>query len=177
MDNLGRIRSVSRTFRTLCTALMVLLPLGLAVYWFFLNDLPKSMLEPLPAAPSVALGPGLRLLGFLATMIPCGVLLYAVWRLRRLFSLYMAGRIFGPENVACYRGLGKALLLWAGASFVQTPLLSIIATLPNPPGTRLLMLGVGSGELGFLFLGSLVLVVSWVMDEGRKLDEEQALTV
>jgi hypothetical protein len=89
----------------------------------------------------------------------------------------MAGRIFDPENVACYRGLGKALLLWAGASFVQTPLLSIIATLPNPPGTRLLTLGVGSGELGFLFLGGLVLVVSWVMDEGRKLDEEQALTV
>ncbi len=177
MDNLGRIRSVSRNFKVLCTALMALLPLFLAAYWALLNELPRSMLEPLPVAPSGALGPGLRLLGFLATMIPCGVLLYALWRLRRLFSLYMAGRIFGPENVACYRALGKTLMCWAGAAFVQTPLLSIIATLPNPPGTRLLMLGVGSGELGFLFLGGLVLVVSWVMDEGRRLDEEQALTV
>jgi len=177
MDNLGRIRSASRAFNALCLALMGLVPLCLAAYWLFLNDLPHSMYAPLPVAPSVSLGPGLRLLGFLATMIPCGVLLYALTRLRRLFALYRKGIIFDRQNVACYRDLGKALLCWSGAAFVQTPLLSMIITLPNPPGTRLLMLGVGSGELDCLFLGGLVLLVSWVMDEGRRLDEEQALTV
>jgi len=177
MDNLGRIRSASQAFSTLCLALMGLVPLCLAAYWLFLNELPHSMYAPLPVAPSAELGYGLRLLGFLVTMIPCGVLLYALSRLRRLFALYREGIIFDRRNVACYRDLGKALVCWAGAAFVQTPLLSIVITLPNPPGTRLLMLGVGSGELGFLFLGGLVLLISWVMDEGRRLDEEQALTV
>lgn len=177
MDNLGRIRRISRAFDILCTALMGLVPLGLAAYWLLLNDLPHSMYAPLPTAPSAPLGTGLRLLGFLVTMIPCGVLLYALTRLRRLFALYRKGIIFDRQNVACYRDLGKALLCWSGAAFLQTPLLSMILTLPNPPGTRLLMLGVGSGELDCLFLGGLVLLISWVMDEGRRLDEEQALTV
>jgi len=177
MDNLGRIRSASRAFNALCLALMGLVPLCLAAYWFFLNELPQSMYAPLPVAPSAELGHGLRLLGFLVTMIPCGVLLYALSRLRRLFALYRKGIIFDAQNVACYRDLGKSLLCWAGAAFIQTPLLSMIITLPNPPGTRLFMLGIGSGELDCLFLGGLVLLISWVMDEGRRLDEEQALTV
>jgi len=34
-----------------------------------------------------------------------------------------------------------------------------------------------SGEFTGVFVGIVVLIISWVMDEGRKIEEEQALIV
>lgn len=89
----------------------------------------------------------------------------------------MEGHIFSPTTVACYRRLGRSLLFWAAAQFLGTPLLTLALTSANPPGQHMITIGVGSGELTALFLGGVVLLVSCVMDEGRRLEEDQLLTI
>jgi len=60
---------------------------------------------------------------------------------------------------------------------VRTSLLSVILTMGKPPGQRLLVVGLDSGDFTGVFVGVVVLIISWVMDEGRKIEEDQALII
>jgi hypothetical protein len=178
MSNLGKIRTVSKTFRGLCTLGLVALPLGTVLFWAGFNALPQTMSAPfLINVATPTLGWEARAMACAASMLPVGALCYGFVCLRRLFGLYMEGRIFSPANVACYRRLGRSLLFWAAAQFLDGPLLTLALTSANPPGQHMITIGVGSGELTALFLGGVVLLVSWVMDEGRRLEEDQLLTI
>lgn len=88
----------------------------------------------------------------------------------RLFGNLEKGVIFGRDNVRCIRGIGLLLvvapllgvgfeiskLVWA----VQVPVLIDTANVPSD-----------------LFEGFFVIFIAWIMDEGRKIQEEQELTV
>lgn len=186
MDNAKRIRRLSARLNVVVTALLALVPLAVLLYWVFYNDLPPDwiFLKSVAAgALELALGgrlpasPMCRTLGFFVTLIPTGVGLYGLLGLRRLFALYRAGRVFEPANVACYRRIGRAALFWAGAVFLQTPLLSLALSLDAPKGQRHLTVGIGTTELTALFLGGVVLLIAWVMDEARGLEEDRSLTI
>ncbi|MCP4221111.1 MAG: DUF2975 domain-containing protein [bacterium] len=47
----------------------------------------------------------------------------------------------------------------------------------NPPGQRILRIGFGSDDITKLVIGLLIILVSWIMNEGRELQEEQQYTV
>jgi hypothetical protein len=132
---------------------------------------------PLPVHVNHAL-PGLtRLLAFLADLIPLSAIIYGLQKLRALFRLYENRMIFTEQNVDCFRSLGRALLVWVVCHVVRTSLLSVILTIDNPPGQRILALMFDSGDFAGVFVGLVVLIISWVMDEGRKIQEDQALIV
>jgi len=178
MDNMAKIRRVSRRFERFCAVLFWLIPLSLAAYWLFFNDLPEEIVsKSFAATVSRTQPPYVLALAFLAGMIPAGAVMYAVLGLRRLFGLYAKGRIFTGDNVRCFHKVGRALIWWAGASFIHVPLSSVIMTLENGPGKRMLTVALSSDQAITLLLGGVVLLVSWVMDEGRKLEEDQALTI
>ena len=53
----------------------------------------------------------------------------------------------------------------------------LMATLSNPPGHRYISLNFGTPNLEVLFWGMLVIVISWIMAEGYKLQKDQDLTI
>ena len=95
----------------------------------------------------------------------------------RLFRLYEQGQIFRDSNVRCFRNLSRVLIWWFAAGIVQKSLLSIALTLHNPPGQRIITVELGSPDLTALLLGAILAVIAWVMEEGRKLQEDQDFTV
>jgi hypothetical protein len=50
-------------------------------------------------------------------------------------------------------------------------------TLTNPPGQRILEIGIGSFQFSSLMIGSIILLISCVMDEARIMNEEQQYIV
>jgi len=178
MDNLERIRRRSILLRRLATLMLWATPVLCAAYWAFFNEFPEAMRAkasyPAARGDLSALN---RLLGFGASLAPAGAAVYGFAALRALFGLYAAGELFTARNVACYRRLGRALLYWAGAVFIYTPLASLAVSAGLPPGQRHVTVGLGSVELAALFAGSAALVISWVMDEGRHIEEDRALTI
>jgi len=101
------------------------------------------------------------------------VIIYGIVKLRRLFSLYENGIIFSKDNVGCFLGMGWALIVLVVAETVSTSILSVVLTFANPPGQRMLTVGFSSGDFTTLCSGLAVLLVSWAMDEGRRIKEEQ----
>jgi UDP:flavonoid glycosyltransferase YjiC (YdhE family) len=77
-----------------------------------------------------------------------------------LFNLYRRGILFSAQNVRLIRALGYYLIVdwWIDYSLQGA--------------VRDTQLSTTS-----LFIGFIVIFVSWIMDEGRKISEEQELTV
>jgi hypothetical protein len=177
-DNMARIRRLGRWLETVCLmAAVAVLPL-IALYWAVFNHLPAEVTrEAARLAVTETLPAWVRGLCFLAALVPGVALMLTLLRLRQLFALYKEGRIFSLANVVCFRSVSRALLIWAAASILYTPLNGLAVTAANPPGRHILSLGIGSSELALFFVAAMAVVISHVMDEARRLDEEQSLTV
>jgi hypothetical protein len=102
--------------------------------------------------------------------IPWSVVLFGTIRLclfgfglillNRLLSLYERGIFFAAGNVRCIKFLG---LVIAGCWLVEA-ILELMAHQNKTDGTGLIC-------------GFLLVFIAWIMDEGRKIQEEQELTV
>ena len=176
--NLDSIRRQAGRLETVClVAAAAVLPLT-ALYWAAFNVLPQDMTASVAElAVSPRLPAWVRALCFLAALVPATAFMVTLLRLRCLFALYKEGCIFSLANVVCFRRLSKALLWWAVATILHTPLFGLAVTAANPPGKHILKLGLGTNELELFFVAAIAVVISRVMEEARRLDEEQALTV
>jgi 4-amino-4-deoxy-L-arabinose transferase-like glycosyltransferase len=91
-----------------------------------------------------------------------------VWLLYRLFGLYSRGVMFGEANVRYIKALGYWMI---GAWVISMP----IQLLQYLQDTERLFFKFNLD--GYFFGGVLVLLLAWIMEEGKKLQEEQTLTV
>ena len=181
METQARIQQASHRLRVACTVMIWALPVVVGLYWLGLNYAPEWMSMTLRNQLPVRIQGQLPLwslgLAYLMSMLQGGVAIYALIQLRRLFGLYELGIIFEIENVVCLRKVGKAIIVWSVGETFCNALVGIAVTLPNPPGQRLLTLGLTSSQVLALFAGFMVLTIAWVMEEGRKMQVEQSLIV
>jgi hypothetical protein len=106
------------------------------------------------------------------------------WFGRKLFRLYGRGQLFSPENISCLRKIAWTFILSAVATAlwvaIQNPQNShgfglddasqMIDKLPALWGSLLVF-------VDWAFPALLIFFFAWIMDEGRKIQEEQELTV
>jgi hypothetical protein len=178
MNGLDAIRRVSLRLRACCTLGLAVVPAGLCLFWAFTGRNAADFLgSHLPPDTPAVLTPAVRIMACAASMIPAAVVLYALAVLRRLMGLYAAGTIFAPENARAYRALGRAALLAVPARILCQTLMTLAMTLPNPPGQRILSIGLEGGDVALLFVGAVVLLVARIMEQGAALAEENALTI
>jgi hypothetical protein len=93
-------------------------------------------------------------------LVKIGLDLTAAVALFGLFGLYARGILFSPQNVWYIRFQGYYLILSFVADYAIQSTLRDMALSTTP-----------------LFMGLLIIFVAWIMDEGRKIQEEQELTV
>lgn len=183
MRNAGRIAAASCRLRKFCWVMTFFLPVACALFWGLFNQLyspssfvPTSMI-PLPVPVEGQLSGRIRLLAFLTEMMPMTVLLFGLHKLGELFRHYENGRIFTGRNVACFRSLGRTLVLWVLCDVAKTPLLSLVLTMDKPPGQHVISLGLFPADFIAAFVGAVIMIIAWVMDEARLIHEEQALII
>ncbi|MCG8509412.1 MAG: DUF2975 domain-containing protein [Rhodospirillales bacterium] len=184
MNNLSRVQRISRILKWVCTLSIPAIPILLAVMWATW-DWWQSVGA---AATGIRLWggeiktpdplPGYSLiLGYLASMLPGGLAVFAMWQLRSLFALYCRGQIFSIENSRHLRRFALAVLGMTLVGPLSETLTILAVTFGNPPGQRLLSISISSSQLVTLLVGAVFLVIAWVMEEGRELAEDQATIV
>ena len=180
MNNLKKIKKISRVSHLMFSVMIVAVPLYYVVYWAFINHFPATLItvniDPNPLVPN-HLSIGLRLIGFLISLFPLSALIYGLINIRKLFSFYQNGVIFSFEHVNIFKRTSKALILWVFLSIFYESAKSILFSLGNPPGQRTVSIGFTSLEITTLAVAGIVYIIAWVMDEGRIIVEEQQLTV
>lgn len=180
MDNLSKIKIFSKQFYFLLSFLLVAIPLFNIGFWSLINYLPETLININTAGNPITparLTVELQMIGFIVSLLPLAALLYCIINIRKLFSFYSKGVIFSFEHVSLFKKTARALMLWVVLKIVYDSAVSVIFTFGNPPGQRLLKVGLSSGEITTLFVGGIIFIIAWVMDEGRILNEEKELTV
>lgn len=176
MEGLEQIQRASRRLDMLFRAGVWLTPALVAAFWYWVEQNPV-LERQLPVGLDSGLPTLAKFWGFAASMLPGLVLMYIMTQLSHLFRLYHKGLFFTRANVAIFRRLGWCLLAWASADFLHFAGLGIVLTMHRPQGQRLLVLSLGSAQVLAALMGMVVVTVSRVMDEARKIEEEQALIV
>jgi hypothetical protein len=122
------------------------------------------------------------------------LMLFWFWKLSRLFRFHERGLIFAAETIRCIKVLGIICVIgWitlVAVRFTPSPV-----SVPHNPSANVHSIKVmpmekhsfrvgffsfdfGTGiDFGTPFVGASVILAAWIMDEGRKIQEEQELTV
>jgi hypothetical protein len=112
------------------------------------------------------------------------------WKLSRLFRLFERGLIFAAETIRCFKILALLCVIgWILALLIESlpgppfpshaalpPGATIVHTSVSHFGFFSFEFGIGV-NFGLLFVGITIFLIAWIMDEGRKIQEEQELTV
>ena len=126
--------------------------------WPFFSEYPARMIvAPGHVYTSPAEMPGSILA---LALVKMGLGFAAMAVLFALFNLYWRGILFSARNVLYIRFQGYYLILNFIVDYLMQSVLHDVALSTTP-----------------LFAGFFVIFIAWIMDEGRKIQEEQALTV
>ncbi len=142
---------------------------GLIQVNFIPNLYLDNMLHPLSLSE--------RLLALGVSAIPMIIYLYILFTLIQLFKLYEQGEIFSLQNVRYIRHSGYALLLTQIINPFYEGLMGLVLTWNNPPGHRFAGISLSHTNIGIVLIALVILLISWIMTEGCKLNEEQQYTI
>jgi hypothetical protein len=190
---MNRLQKVSSYLLILFNILLVLTPVSLLFLWSFIDheplkgaiegglvfeQVPISTPQGLVNLATVNWNDFTKSIGFLSSLVNELPILLGLLILKNVFRNYQRGDIFNLYNAKQYKNLGYLFFL---AAFVTQPLsgmLKVLAiTFSNPVGQRTIQISFGTPTFETLFCGVLILVISWVMAEGCKLQEEQKFTI
>lgn len=180
-----KIVIISRFLKWASIGLIALLPLLEAGYWIT-NGYPffpaEFKVNPLPVFGDMPVGwadlsEGQRLGGFLANMLPLVFFMVALGYLAKVFYAFEHLELFKRENAVILKNAGWALVWSQIAHVLSTGLLSLILTCHNPVGHRNLTLRAGSHQLEMLIIGLAILLISYLLAEAAKIQEENEATV
>lgn len=121
---------------------------------------------------SVSLSWQTQLLGFSVSMIPLGVLLFALHQAYGLFDRYRLGDLFPESAPQRLRRIGLSMLALALLRPITAAILSVVLTYANAPGAKMLVIGLSLDDYMIAALGGLILAIGHVMVEAKKLADD-----
>jgi hypothetical protein len=154
------------------TLLGALLVAGGAVWVLLDPTAGADWAKPFRDASSAAMGQSARRLGAGLMLLPAGFLLFGLFHLWRLFDLYAQGAALTVGAQRVLRTLALIVLAAAVLRPFHNALLSVVATIDNPPGQRALTVSFGTEDYFLLLLGLVLTVIASVMADAVRAAEE-----
>lgn len=182
-----KIQRLSRRLRFFFLLGICSVPLLHGLGWIFYERV--LVTPPLSFSPLMGLGWGqqpfmagqvtwtMKVLGFAASMLPGAASMYCFACLARLFQRFGQGEMFTQGAVGLIRRIGVAVLATQALRILHGSLVTLILTMDNPPGQHMITLGLDSASVSESVTGVIIILASWIMDEARKLREEQELVI
>jgi hypothetical protein len=119
----------------------------------------------------------MRLLGLTISLVPLSITLLLYSNLVTLFLMYERLNFFNLENVAVIKRIGFYLLL----SELIRPFIegatTVLLTWQNGPGHRVFAISLQGYNVALIITGVMIILISWIIAEGHRLNEEQRLTI
>jgi hypothetical protein len=173
---LEKVKRMSRSVRRTCFLLMVFVPLMTAVMALTTVGLPESMTCDFNGMrrPCSDLSPQVVAFAYVALVGVVALVLAALYRFTRLFGNYARGEIFTRASVRELRWVGYLAVAYAvfqGVLFVAALVLAADGAVESPASLR------ADFPFGPVIVASFILLLSWIMDVGAEMREENELTV
>lgn len=120
-----------------------------------------------------------RVFGFLIDGVGIVILLAIIWLIIRLSFVIEQGQLFTTTSTVIIKRMMRLFLAWVLYTPVKMTLLTLIETMHNPPGERMLTFTIafGSSELVSLVIWCGLMLVAFAIHQGISLYEEHTLTI
>jgi hypothetical protein len=175
MSSDTRIRRLSNGLYWLVNAVLVTAPI--AVLWGFSQawtnpDWVVSMLANLPRG--MAIDPSRSVTITLLGCIAAAPLFYAIFQMKGLFNHYRRGDILTEACARHILRIGQGLMVTSVAALLLPTLQTLALTYDNPPGSRMLMLGISGNVVAVFLLSGLLTVIGLALRDAAKIAAENA---
>lgn len=169
------LRAASRRLASACTVLIAGLPVAVVILYAVADDATLAVQVGLQASHLHSpLSLGQRLSAGAVNILVVLTLVQALVCARRCLRVVGDGDFFDLRVVQNLRRVAWWGCMWSLAGFVARPALSVLMTLQNPPGSRMLTLGIEGDQIITLFFAGLVWVVAAVIAEAHFVARENA---
>lgn len=181
-----KIKKISKLFRILFQIAFIMQPILLCVFGYNLlfnhflgiSQLNFTMIFFPPARHVIfPLSQSTQLYAFLLSTIPVIISELMLYFLIKLFYLYEKAEIFTLQSVQYIRYVGYALLIGQIINPFYQFTSGVILTWNNPPGQHYAEITFTGSNMATILVALLIILISWIMTEGYKLQEEQKYTV
>ena len=170
----------SRVMRYVFQMLLMLLPIGIVYFWLtyqtpyaYLSNFGIVQINtPITILTKLPLSFLTRIAAIIVSLIFSFILMRALSLLIQLFGHYARNEIFTACNVQIYRQLGHCVFYWVFGGIVYEALMTIVISMNNPPGERMLFVSFTGVDALTLLVGVIILGISRVMREGQHLADE-----
>ena len=105
-------------------------------------------------------------------LVPSLLFAWALWQAYGLFGRMKSVWILDPKLPGIIVRLGRTAFATAVAGLLARPLVGLLMTSANPPGHRLLVIGISTDEIAGLIVGLLLLAFALVMQEAVRLEDD-----
>ena len=122
---------------------------------------PETRLDPPKSVAVTLLG--------CVTFLP---LLLAMLQMRGLFDRYRQGEILTDPCARHILRIGQYLMVTSALALLMPTLQMLIMTYDNPPGARMLSIGISSNTVAVFFLAGLMTVIGWALREAARIAQE-----
>ena len=179
MDNSQHVTKIGQRLRRICVFLIFFLITEKVLFWAFWNQIqaPLDFMNMPPSGGTPDYLPvNWRIVAFIVESLPLTAAVYGLLVLRKLFRYYENGHIFTGKTVACFRKLGKTLLVWVIADIIRHSLLVPIFAM-HSVGKKVFAIMMVPSDLMGISAGIFVIVIAWVMEEARKIKDDNELII
>lgn len=179
--NKNKIKVVSFFFVLFFQVTFIVLVAAQILGWIFADSNSAGYFSVIPALYQGKIFSPLtfnaRVAGFCVTTIPLMFELMVLYFLIKLFSLYRQLSIFTPNNVRYLRNIGYSLLLLQIAKLLSDFILGFILTSGNPLGMRVAIMQMTENNIAIILVALMVILISWIMAEGVRLQADHEFTI
>lgn len=174
-----RIAFLSRILSILASLFIVIIPVTVAVMWIYGTE--ETLLSGFPRYWFVPAGiffqPGTltesaRLLSAFISIGANIPLLLALWQLRCLLDLYHNLDVFRSDAASRMKKFAAYIVGFALLQPIAGGVLSIVTSMNNTSGHRLLSISIADTDLATIFMGATMIVIAYVLEEAHRLSEE-----
>lgn len=184
LTRLKRIHTVSNLFRGFCIFILVIF-----IFFIFVSFYSIWSGSPVVHTNVYVKGMGIqhandlsasgKLFLTLAMLLASGLALKGFYHLQKLFFYYAKGKIFTTEANGQIKNFGITVCLWPFCNILCILLRNIAVYLTYEIPIRMTNTPPDKSVSIFipLILGAAIIYISWVMEMGRELREDQELTI
>lgn len=178
---MNKIKYVSLFFRTFFQLTFICLIAAQILGWIYATNTNSGFFSVIPTMYQgqvfSSLSMDTRIAGFFVSLIPLLCQLMMLYFLVRLFRLYAQYKFFTADNVRYIRNTGYAMLLHQLTTPISDFLMGFVLTSTNPPGLHFAVMQFTEKNIGVILIALIIILISWIMAEGCKLQVEQEFTV
>lgn len=117
------------------------------------------------------------IIGMLVDGVSISLLLMALYVVFKLMDRLSNYEFFSQKTVFMLSHISRIMLLWALYAPINRTLLSLITTLHNKAGDRVITVSFGAGDLTNILIIGFLMLTSMMLSDGYRLKQDQDLTV